>query len=106
MAFKDSIKSALEWLEHGKTLFDLVVAIGGGAIVRALLHEFTQIPKIWITPIWLLSSAAFFWALWKMLGHGVASQSTIQSTLTSTALVSKLLPLMRPIILDSLTLVR
>ncbi|HEY6767213.1 MAG TPA: hypothetical protein VI386_20825 [Candidatus Sulfotelmatobacter sp.] len=88
MAIKDKIKSAFEWLEHGKTLVELVLALGGGATVRALLHQFTKIPGIWITPIWLLSSAVFLWLLLKALGHASRTQSTAQSTATSTALVS------------------
>ncbi len=70
MGFKERIKSYLEWLEHGKTLADLLIAAGGGTIVRAALHRFTQIPSEWITPIWLLS-AGILMLLLVRLGKGM-----------------------------------
>lgn len=56
-------KSAMEWVEHGKTIVEIVIALGGGTVVRAALTEFTKIPPIWITPIWLFSAGGFFWLL-------------------------------------------
>jgi len=53
----DKTKSTLEWLEHGRFVLDILIGLGGGTIVRALLLTLTHINRVWITPIWLLSAA-------------------------------------------------
>jgi hypothetical protein len=58
MAFLEKVRRSAEWLEHGKTVAEIIIALGGGKAVEAALKEFTAIPQIWITPIWLLVSGA------------------------------------------------
>jgi hypothetical protein len=57
------IRGWFEWLEHGKTAFDIVIALGGSTVIRALLLQFTRLPSFWITPIWLISASAILWLM-------------------------------------------
>ncbi|HZW95703.1 MAG TPA: hypothetical protein VFF64_22335 [Candidatus Eremiobacteraceae bacterium] len=81
--WKDRLKGFFEWLEHGKTVAELLIAFGGGALVRAVLHRFTQIPNEWITPIWLLSAGLVMLLLvWigQKIGHpGQQGTSLVQT---------------------------
>lgn len=52
----DSFKWFLDWIGRIRTLVDLLLALGLGAVLKAILAN--HIPQIWLTPIWLLSSAA------------------------------------------------
>ncbi len=80
MAFMEKVKRFAEWLEHGKTVVEIIAALGGGKVFVAVLTLFTKIPPIWMTPIWLLSSAAILWILLKLLKPKPAQlQSTVQS---------------------------
>lgn len=63
MSVAETAKGTFEWLEHGKTVVEIIVALGGGTAIRGMLHDFTRIPPEWITPIWLLSSGAILWGL-------------------------------------------
>ena len=83
MGWKVKVKSFLEWLEDGKTVAELLIAFGGGALVRAALHRFTQIPSEWITPIWLVSAGlvmlVFLWVGKKLAPSGQQSTSLAQT---------------------------
>lgn|SRR5215469_2275291 len=79
MAFWEKVRSWAEWLDPGKTLFDILVALGVGKVLAAVLTQFTKIPAIWITPIRLLVSAGLFWLLLKLFKSKITQpQSVIQ----------------------------
>jgi hypothetical protein len=52
------IKGYLAWLQHGYLLFQILTAQGVGKLIEAALRTQTQMSSVWITPIWLLSSAS------------------------------------------------
>src|ERR1700737_3369270 len=56
--FLERAKSQLEWLQHGDLLFRLLSSLGVGQAVKVYLMKYTRIDHAWITPIWLLASAA------------------------------------------------
>jgi hypothetical protein len=66
MAFTERVKTGMEWLEHGKTVVEILIALGGGAGVHAALNQWTKLPSVWIHPIWLLASAFFLWLIMKI----------------------------------------
>jgi len=80
MAFSKKLKELAEWIGHGKTVVDIIIALGGGKGVQAALIQFTKIPPIWITPIWLFSSAVILWVLLRFFG---SKQEQIQSAVQS-----------------------
>ena len=85
MAVLEKIKSVLEWIEHGRTLWELFVllitSLGGGSFVRAWLIQHTQLAHVWITPIWLLTSAFILWLIGRLIprfGSRISNQTTLQ----------------------------
>jgi hypothetical protein len=58
--FWGRLKTGLEWLELGKTFFDVFSGLFVGQTVKAILVRYTQISPVWITPIWLGVAAAVF----------------------------------------------
>jgi|GEM_PF-5052667 len=61
--FFGRIKGMVEWLEHGCFIVWVLLSLGAGKAVKAMLNVFTRIPPDWITPIWIFSSALVLWAL-------------------------------------------
>jgi hypothetical protein len=57
----ERIKWVVDWTGRIWTLVQLLIAIGGGATVKALLSA--HVPQIWLTPIWLFSSATILAAM-------------------------------------------
>jgi hypothetical protein len=60
----DWIKNALDWVQRMVALIEVVkllIAIGLGDVLKTVLT--THIPGIWLTPIWILSSAVILWLL-------------------------------------------
>ena len=51
-------KRALDWLQHGYLLVQIGGAVGVGKALQAVLVTYTHISPVWITPLWLLASAA------------------------------------------------
>lgn len=51
------IKRFLDWVQHGYLLVQILTALGAGKVIEAVLRTQTRISSLWITPIWLLSSA-------------------------------------------------
>lgn len=79
--FLGKLKAGLEWVELGKTAVELLLGLFAGQTVKALLMRFTNIPSVWITPIWLGAATALV-ALFVFLGNrkkGKQSQSTTQT---------------------------
>jgi hypothetical protein len=66
MGFVENIKKTVEWVEHGRTIVEIVLALGGGTLLKAALIQFTRLPSIWITPIWMLSSGLILLILIKI----------------------------------------
>lgn len=64
----DKTKTTLEWLEHGRFIADVLIGLGGGTLMRAILLTLTHIPSVWITPLWLLT-AALVMALSVLIGN-------------------------------------
>src|SRR5439155_26021747 len=57
MAFWETIKRGMEWLEHVRTLVQILLALGLGDALKVLLAtHIPSMPNIWLTPIWLISS--------------------------------------------------
>jgi hypothetical protein len=81
----EKAKRGLDWLQHGYLLVQLGGAIGVGKALQAILVTYTHIPPIWVTPLWLLTSAAML-ALLVAIGNYVRrrqeqQQSTGQANL-------------------------
>ena len=54
------VKDSLDWvirLQGAYTILAALVAGGLGTLVRAALRYFTNLPALWITPIWLFAAA-------------------------------------------------
>jgi hypothetical protein len=66
--FVEKTKYTLDWLQHGYLLVQILAAFGVGKAVNAILGSYTKIPSVWITPIWLLVSAATV-ALFVVIGN-------------------------------------
>jgi hypothetical protein len=56
--FREKAEGALDWLARGQALVALLAALGIGRGVKAALDSFASVPSIWVTPLWLLASAA------------------------------------------------
>src|SRR5260370_34273465 len=56
-------KTVFELAEHGKLLVKVLGSLAVGKAIQAGLVTWTHIPSIWVTPIWLLAAAVFFWLL-------------------------------------------
>ena len=69
--------AVLDWLQRGQVLWALLVALGMGKVLDALLRTFTSIPDIWRSPIWLLGAALILLGIVKLLGR-VAGRSVLQ----------------------------
>lgn len=82
MGFMDKVKSFGEWLEFGKTVVEIMFAFGAGKLVKAVLLRFTEIPPIWVTPIWWLTTAVVMAAL-VFIGHRFWRRPSPQSTVQS-----------------------
>jgi hypothetical protein len=59
----ERFKTGLEWIEHTKLLVELIGSAAFGKTVQALLMTHTQISNVWITPLWLASSAVALYLL-------------------------------------------
>lgn len=68
MSFTDKVKNALDWFGRGQVVVQILLALGAGTVVRALIHIYTGLNAFWITPVWLLASG-FFLALLIMAGN-------------------------------------
>lgn len=69
------LKSALDWLQHGYLIVNLLLAAGAGQLVKAGLLAWTRISPDWITPIWLLFAAAVLLILRKIWGSPQSKQA-------------------------------
>jgi hypothetical protein len=56
MGITEKVKGALDWLERGYFVASLFVSFGIGKGVEAVLVTLTNIPQVWITPIWLIAA--------------------------------------------------
>jgi hypothetical protein len=61
--FWSRVDHFFKWAEHGYFAFQILVSLGVGKLVGAILRIHTQIPEAYITPIWWLSAAAAMGAL-------------------------------------------
>jgi hypothetical protein len=61
-------QTAAFWIDWARRLhfFWLLWTLFVGTSVRAILHAFTQIPEVWITPIWLFISIVVLWIISKV----------------------------------------
>ncbi len=55
---KKECAELMDWLIRVHFGVTLLVGLGVGTVVRALLRTYTKIPGVWILPLWLLSAAA------------------------------------------------
>lgn len=58
MAFLEKTKRGLDWLQHGYLIVQLLSSGAVASAVKAMLVTYTHVPHVWITPLWLLTSAA------------------------------------------------
>jgi hypothetical protein len=79
------IKDTLDWLQRGVALWQILVALGLGESVNAILRGATHLPSSVITPIWLFVSAAILWILPRIVSRraqpqpqGVSSGAALQ----------------------------
>jgi hypothetical protein len=84
MTIMKKLKNLAEWLEHGKTVVEILVSLGAGKAVQALLVQFAKIPPIWETPISLLTAAGVM-ALLVSIGNKYWRKPSPQSTLQSAS---------------------
>ncbi len=98
MSLVEKTKNALDWLARGQVLFQIFVSFGLGAIVKNMVGIYTNLNPIWITPIWLLSSALFFGGLLVLFNEvkkriptqqRALAVSAIQSPITLSSLLGK-----------------
>lgn len=76
----EKAKATLEWLEHGRFIVDVLIGLGGGTLMRALLLTLTHIAPVWITPLWLLTAASIM-ALSVIIGNKIfPSRKYLQQT--------------------------
>lgn len=89
--FWEKISAWLDWLGKGYLIVEILGGLGGGTMVKALLKTYTDLPSVWVTPIWLLMAAVFV-ALLVILGNKklhrserqrVAAQNTPSILVTS-----------------------
>jgi hypothetical protein len=73
----EKTKTALEWLEHGRFIVEILIGLGVGSAMRAILLSLTHIPIVWITPLWLLT-AALITALSVLIGNKVLPRRYLQ----------------------------
>jgi hypothetical protein len=53
----EKVKGFLDWVSHGKLIFDLVVAIAFAKATKALLASFAKLSEIWRSPIeWFIGA--------------------------------------------------
>jgi hypothetical protein len=82
MGKTEKLKEWIDWLRRIDFFVGLLVALGAGRAVNAMLISFTKIPQIWISPIWLLSSglalAAIIFVAEKMPSHRFIDTSPLR----------------------------
>jgi hypothetical protein len=80
MAIAEKFKKFAELLEHGKTAVDILLSLGVGKALQALLLQVTKIPPIWVTRIWWFAAAGTM-ALLMFTGkkRRPSAQSAVQS---------------------------
>ena len=66
---REKVKEFLEWLEHAYFVGFILIALGAGRAVNALLITFTGMPELWRTPIWLLSAGLVMTCLVALGNH-------------------------------------
>lgn len=79
MSFKERAGAVSEWYDIGKTAVELVLALGGGKLVGAVLRQFSHINSVWITPIWLISAGLIMLVLLRLFGVKRSVQATTQA---------------------------
>ena len=57
MGFIERATGALDWFGRGQIVYQVLIGLGLGAGLRAVLKMYTHINPLWITPIWLLTAA-------------------------------------------------
>jgi hypothetical protein len=79
------LKETLEWVEHGRTLVEgcllIISALGGGTLIRAWLLQKAHFDTVWITPIWLLSTALILFVTLKIWGRKSKNQQQLPASL-------------------------
>lgn len=58
MELMKKFAEVLDWLMRAHFVVILLISLGAGTVVKAVLTLFTGIPALWITPLWLFSAAA------------------------------------------------
>jgi hypothetical protein len=84
------VREQLEWAHHGKLLLEVLLSLGAGQAVRALLKTAaTKVPDVWITPLWIFATAiilaVFVYFNSRRTVQKVLQQSSNQSALTVTS---------------------
>lgn len=88
MGIPDKFRQGIDWLQRGHFLYVLLIALGGGTVVRAILATLTSIPHIWITPIWLTCAGLLLWLL-STFGKKVKLKQELQGASPGSQLASR-----------------
>ena len=95
MRFFEKAHRSFEWLEHGKTVVEILFALGSGRVLDAALATWTHVPQVWRAPIWLSFAAGVLALLVKFLPR--KSALVIQSEDQSAESKGLLIPQNSPI---------
>lgn len=88
MGVVEKFKNALDWFGRGQLVIQILVALGLGTGVRAILRMVTAFNPLWITPTWLLSSAVFL-ALAMFSWNRISKRLPAQHNTSATTLVQQ-----------------
>jgi hypothetical protein len=80
MAIWKRIRESLDWLAHGKLLFEIAVAIGGAKLLKAIVMQLHRVPHTWLSPIEWLSGALILFLMMRFVSfrRGEVSSSKLQ----------------------------
>jgi hypothetical protein len=79
----EKTKYFLDWMQHGYLIVQVLISIGLGKALKAILVTYTHMPPVWITPLWLLASALMM-ALLVFIGNQLRKRQGQGGSLTQT----------------------
>jgi hypothetical protein len=88
MAVMETVKKSAEWLEHGKTIVEILISLGAGKVMQAMLVQMTKLPAMWITPLWLFAAAGIMSILMLVGNKRRTIPSSQSAAQTANALVA------------------
>jgi hypothetical protein len=80
------LKEALDWLAHGKLILDIVLAVGGARVTKALLTTVFKVPLVWVSSAEWLVGSLILWLLLRFGGRLLPKDRSNQWQTVTTAL--------------------